>query len=309
MENIFRKVLQTSVAVWLMAIAFTFASVLPADAQAPIKREKVSPTSKPKPKPKPTSKPKHTTTTTTTTRTTPAPTTDDDDEDDGWDDSKLENGFEIFGKPYENYTDIATAQPNVRETIKNHDDIKTGCLTNEAAVAVFAGNGYNHNGICQDMIDALQWVNSKKYVITDVAYTDSGYWCVVYSDTKYKGKLPSGCKTKLDGAISEGEKILSISFSENGDFAFITDKSYYASNDIDVKVIKSAINIYGHVNSICITNRGTLVTCSNGIFYVNVPSGVIEKLKAQDFTPKVIRFTDSGTYIAFDGEGGKAWYM
>lgn len=318
MKDILKKSLHRTAAIWLLAISLILSCALPADAQGTITR-------KPKPTPKPTTgttprktttgtKPKTRTTTThttprTTTTTPRTTTTDDDDEDDGWDDSKLENGFEIFGKPYYDFTDNATAQPDVRDAIKEHDNSKTGCLTDEAAIVVFGGNGYNSKGLCQDMRDELQWVNNKKYTITDVAYTDSGYWIVVYNDTKYKGNLPAGCKKKLDSFISDGENILSVSFSENGDYAIITDKSYAASNEIDTKVIKSAIDIYGHVNSICITNRGTLVTCENGIFYVNVPSGVIEKLKNQDFSPKVIRYTDSGTYIAFDGEGGKAWYM
>lgn len=325
MGNILKKALHHTAAIWLLAISLILSCALPADAQGTIKRKpkvttktttgtttrKTTTGTKPKTRTSTTrTTPRTTTTTPRTTTTTPrTTTTDDDDEDDGWDDSKLENGFEIFGKPYYDFVDNATAQPDVRDAIKEHDNCKTGCLTDEAAIAVFGGNGYNSKGLCQDMRDELQWVNNKKYVITDVAYTDSGYWIIVYEDTKYKGSLPSGCKKKLDEFISDGEKILSISFSESGDFAIITNESYYASNDIDSKVIKSAIDIYGHVNSICITNRGTLVTCQNGIFYVNVPSGVIEKLKNQDFSPKVIRYTDSGTYIAFDGKGGKAWYM
>lgn len=315
MENCLKKFLQQSLSLWVIVMAFLICLTMPANAQKPIKPKPKGTTTKTTTTTRRTtsSKPKTTTTRpTATTRTTPrttTTTTTDDDEDDDWDDSHLAGGFEIFGRPLDNYTDNAKTQKGVREAIQEHGDVKTGCLTNEAAAIVWGGNGYNTNGLCQDMLDALKSINNNKQTITDVAYTDVGWWCVIYEDKYYKGNLPNGCKAQLDDMIGNGQKILSISISESGDFAIISDAKYYASNEIDSKCIKSAIDIYGHVNSICITNRGTLVTCSGGIFYVNVPRGVIEKLKKQDFTPTVIRFTDSGTYIAFDGKGGKAWYM
>lgn len=232
-----------------------------------------------------------------------------DDEDDGWDDSHLAGGFEIFGKPLKDFTDNASAQKSVREAISSSTNAKTGCLSNERAVVIFGGNGYNSNELPSEMRDALKSVNNQKLTINDVAVTDVGWWCVVYSDYHFKGNLPTECRKELEKFEQRKEQILSISISESGDYAIIGDNSYTASNDVDSKCIKQAIELYGRVHAICITNKGTLVTCSKGIFYVNVPSGVIEKLKEQDFTPTLIRFTDSGTYIAFDGEGGKAWYM
>lgn len=243
------------------------------------------------------------------TTTTPVYTDSVADVDDGWDDATLQNGFEIFGKPYDDYTDNAVSQESVRKAIDGSTNAKTGCLTNKCAVAIFGGDGYNTYGLPVDMRNAISACNKAKQIINDVAVTDVGWWCVVYDSYHYKGNVPSSMREQLANYASRKEEILSISISENGDFAIVGDKNYYASNDIDAKVIKNATELYGRINSVCISNRGTLVTCTKGIFYVNVPSNVIDRLKKQNFTPTVIRYTDSGTFIALDGKGGKAFYM
>ncbi len=316
------KYLRPALMAWLVAFMAMFAMTMPANAQkaisAPKKKTAASGSTSGTTG---TTKAKAVTgrrtgTSTNRTRTTPRRTTatpvDVDsvaDVDDGWDDATLENGFEIFGKPYTDYTDNAASQKIVREAIDKSTNAKTGCLTDKCAVAIFGSNGYNSNELPSDMRNALSACNKAKQTINDVAVTDVGWWCVVYDNYHYKGNVPSGLREQLENFASRQEEILSVSISENGDYAIVGDKNYSASNDIDAKVIKNAIELYGRIHSVCISNRGTLVTCSKGIFYVNVPSNVIDRLKKQNFTPTVIRYTDSGTYMAFDGEGGKAWYM
>ena len=316
------KYLRPALMAWFVAFMAMFAMVMPANAQkaisAPNKKTITSgttgtATSKTVTGSRTgTSTNKSRTTRRTTPRrttTTPAYTDSVTDVDDGWDDATLQNGFEIFGKPYDDYTDNAASQETVRKAIDASTNAKTGCLTNKCAVAIFGVNGYNSNGLPVDMRNALSACNKAKQTINDVAVTDVGWWCVVYDNYHYKGNVPSGMREQLSNYASRHEEILSISISENGDFAIVGDKNYYASNNIDGKVIKNATELYGRINSVCISNRGTLVTCTKGIFYVNVPSNVIDRLKKQNFTPTVIRYTDSGTFIALDGKGGKAFYM
>lgn len=317
------KYLRPALMAWLVAFMAMFAMTLPANAQktisAPKKKTTTSGTTGTSSKTvtgsrtgTSTSKSRTSGITRRTTprrTTTPAPVDSVADVDDGWDDATLQNGFEIFGKPYEDYTDNAASQEKVRKAIDESTNAKTGCLTDKCAVAIFGSNGYNSNELPVDMRNALSACNKAKQTINDVAVTDVGWWCVVYDNYHYKGNVPSGLREELAQYASRQEEILSISISENGDFAIVGDKNYYASNDIDAKVIKSAIELYGRINSVCISNRGTLVTCTKGIFYVNVPSNVIDRLKKQNFTPTVIRYTDSGTFVAFDGKGGNAFYM
>ena len=217
-------------------------------------------------------------------------------------------GYELYGRS-KVYTDNADGQKTLRDALSNCDNVKTAYLTDHKGVYIVGSNGYNSASLPEDMTTALKYCNSNKYEINDACMTDVGWWAVIYNDTNYRGNLPSTCKAQMDAAIGKGEKILSLSISENGNYAMITDKSFYASNETDRTVIEEAIKKYGHAYSVCITNVGTFVTCSRGAFFLDVPTRVVEKLQNYSGNPKFIRFTDSGTFIAVNGESMKAFFM
>ena len=235
-------------------------------------------------------------------------TTTEDTEETKFETYHMEGGYELYGRSKE-YTDNADGQKDLREAFSNCESVKTAYLTDHKGVYVVGSNGYNSASLPEDMKTAMKYCNTNKYEINDVCMTDVGWWAVIYNDTNYRGNLPSACKTKIDEAVGKGEKILSLSISENGNYALITDKSFYASNETDRTVIEVAIKKYGHAYSVCITNAGTFVTCSKGALFWDVPTRVVEKLQMYSGSPKVIRFTDSGTFIAVDGENLKACFM
>ncbi len=222
---------------------------------------------------------------------------------------QLSDDFTLIGRVKTDYVDEADAQKEMVEAIAKYDNAKTACLTNHKGVFVYGGNGYYSNQLSSDMMDALRYCNNNKYTINDIAVTDIGWWCVVYEGNKYKGSLPDNCKKALDGYIKDGEKILSLSISENGNYALITDKHYDASNEFDKKAMKIAGETFDYMKSVCITNNGIFVTCSKGALFWDVPENIIEKLKMYQGKPTLIRYTDSGTYIALDGKGLKLFYM
>ena len=223
--------------------------------------------------------------------------------------STMASGVKLYGKSLDIYTDNAQAQTAVRDALQNSTNAKTGCLSDNSAIFIYGGNGYNSNSIPQGMLDALQYCNQNKYVVNDVAMTANGWWCVVYNGYNYRGNIPTGCNAAMKRYMDKKETILSVSISEDGNYAIVTDSHYDASNSADAEMLKSAGDRFGMIKSVCISNKGTLVVCANGIMYMNVPKNIIESLERQTFSPSVIRFTDSGTYIAVDGKGGKAWYM
>ena len=57
------------------------------------------------------------------------------------------------------------------------------------------------------------------------------------------------------------------------------------------------------------TNKGIVICCDGGVYYKDIPTNVETALKEQDFHPKVVKFTDSGTYLITDGDKKRAWYM
>lgn len=235
--------------------------------------------------------------------------TDEVAEDERIKEFQMDCGYELWGRVIEDYSDNADAQKDVRTAIQNTKKAKTGCLTDHKAVVIFGGNGYNYNGLPSDMVSAMKYCNDNRIVIDDVCVTDAGYWCVVYGGNKFKGNLPSGLRTSLDNAQSEGENILSVSISENGDYAWVTDNKYGASNDVDKTIMEKSMQLYGDLRSVCITNKGCIATCVDGLLFWDVPLSIVEKISNQDAKPKVVRFTDSGTFIALDGESLAAYYM
>lgn len=222
--------------------------------------------------------------------------------------SMTSGGFALYGR-VRDYTDNAEAQKTVATSLRSSENAKTGCLTNRQAIIINGGNGYSFNGLSSGMKEALRYCNEKKYTVTDVTTTDSGWWCVVYNDNKYKGNLPQDCEIALKDYIKAGEKILSISISENGNYAIVTNLHYKASNSVDTKILAAAAERFGHINAVCITNIGIMVTCNKGAYYWDVPTNVIERMKKMTSTPTLIRYTDSGTYMALNGTANAFFYM
>lgn len=221
----------------------------------------------------------------------------------------MSSGFEMYGRCVLDYVDVADGQKKVRESLAECENAKTGCLSSHMAMYVYGGNGFMWNGLKDEIYSALKYCNDNKYVINDVAFTESGWWCVIYENKKYRGHIPDNLKKKLDQYVSANETLTSISISENGHYAIVTDKHVDASNEWDLDKIKMAIEKYGHVNSVCISNRGIMVTCSKGILFWDVPDKIIESLENKSLSPRVVRFTDSGTYMAFGEDGQNAYYM
>ena len=221
----------------------------------------------------------------------------------------MSSGYMLYGRVKSEFVDNAEAQKTIRERLSKCDNAKTACLTDHAGIFVFGGNGYSSNGLSNDITEALHYCNKNKHTINDIAVTDVGWWCLIYDGNKYKGNLPAACKKSLDKYLSDGEKILSVSISENGNYALVTDKHYEASNDIDQRMLKNAVERFGHISAVSITNAGIIVTCQRGAYFWDVPHNIIELLQKQEGTPTVVRFTDSGTYVALNGSGFRAWHM
>lgn len=222
---------------------------------------------------------------------------------------RMLNGFELYGKVLSEYTDNAEVQQVVRDGLNKSTNAKTGCLTDKSAMYIYGGNGYFTNGIPREMTETLQFCGDKKYVINDIVITSAGWWCVVYGGYNFRGIMPEKCTKTMQKLRSKKENILSISISDDGNYVIITDKYFEASNSADNNMIELAVDRFGKVKSACITNKGTIVVCEGGVAYMNVPKNIIDSLEKQDFSPNVIRYTDSGTFMAFGSNGRKAYYM
>ena len=223
-----------------------------------------------------------------------------------------DGSFEFYGTTRE-YTDNATALGDITSQIREWGDkgCRTGAITeNERGVAVYGENGYVFTGaIPQGMKDAIKDCNKNKNHIVDLTVTDSGYWCVVWSKNKYRGNMPSKMSELMKQYERDGEEIYSVSICENGNFSIVTDKHFYASHETDHANLKRALEKFGTIRSCCVTNKGIVICCDRGVYYKEIPTNLETALKEQSFRIKVVKYTDSGTYLITDGDKRRAWYM
>ncbi len=210
------------------------------------------------------------------------------------------------------YTDQAIALNYLRERMGAWGECRTGAISEAGAgVAIYDANGY----ACMadtpsEMKDKLKEYNEKKYTIKDVALSNSMCWVVIYGKNGWYGVVPSEMKKKLNEYNENGEEIQSVSISPDGNYyTIVTDKHIHASSDTDFKGLKLAQEKFGHIYSACTTNKGLVVCCERGCYYSNIPTNVEKKIKELSFKPKVVKFTDSGTFLITDGEKNYSCYM
>jgi len=221
-------------------------------------------------------------------------------------------GFEYYGTT-RSYTDNAAALKYIRETIEEwgDDGCRTGAITeDERGVAIYGSNGYCYtSAVPENMKTAIKEFNNKEYRIVDVTVTDSGWWCVVWGKNGYRGHMPDAMSEAMKKFNNDGEEIWSVSICENGNWSIITNKHWDASHETDKKNLREAAEKFGTIRSCCVTNKGIVICCDRGIYYKDIPTKVEEGIKKQDFRPKFVKFTDSGTYLITDGDKRRGYYM
>lgn len=221
-------------------------------------------------------------------------------------------GFEYYGTSRD-YEDNAKALPYITDAIREWGDegCRTGAITeDERGVAITGDNSYAYtSAIPQGMVDKLKEYKKEGNRITDVTVTDSGWWCIVWGDNGYWGLMPDKMKELMSKYNTDREVILSVSICENGNFAIVTNKHFYASHETDNSNMQKALDKFGPIYSVSITNKGIVICCENGVYYQNIPSNVEEAIKEQKFRPRFVKYTDSGTYLITDGDKLRSWYM
>ena len=143
----------------------------------------------------------------------------------------------------------------------------------------------------------------RDHEIKSVTLTSSGYYCVVWGRNGYSVAGPDELKEKIREAHDNCETIFSVSISENGNWAMVTDKQFDASHSADLKAFRLAKERYGQITSVCISNHGFCAVCERGVFYTNIPNVLEEELKSIKFKPANIFFLDDGTYFIADKDG------
>lgn len=201
------------------------------------------------------------------------------------------------------YVDNAIALTYITSQIKEKGKCRLGTITeNGKGIVIFGNNGASWCSIPNSLSEKVKEING---IISSVTMTYSGYYCIIYDRNAWYGIVPENMKTKLNQFNNNGEQIRSVSISEDGSFAIVTNEHFIASNTSDYSNMKKAYDLYGSIKDVCITNKGICIVCQNGIFYSNIPSNLETKLKSIDYHPDHITYTDSGTFLITTESG---WY-
>lgn len=217
--------------------------------------------------------------------------------------------FAMTGTLRTSYVDNATALPFISNKIDNEKkQCRTGCITEKGGGIVVCDNTTVYTGIPSMMETKLKEVVGNNR-ISDVCITNNGWWCLVFGRNGYWTVGPQGLSDILKMYHDNKEEIYSVSINDNGDYVVVSDKHIDSSNSSHQDFISEAMNKYGVVRSVSITNLGIVVCCEHGVSYKNIPSKVLEKMKELEGNPQVVRFTDSGTCLVTDGVKKYTFYL
>lgn len=205
------------------------------------------------------------------------------------------------------YSSNAEGLKSLTSKITEKNECRLGAMTEfGSGILIFGDNEVSSISIPESFRNRIKAIDTK---IKSLALTNSGYYCVVHGRNGWFGYVPEKMKRKLNEFNGNAEEILSVSISENGDYAIVTDEHFIASNSSDLSNMKNACEKYGSIKNVCITNKGICVVCQNGIFYNNIPSNLERELNSIDFRPDHVIFTDSGTYIITTEDGLYSCYI
>lgn len=203
----------------------------------------------------------------------------------------------------------AAEMPSMLSNLSKNTSCRLGGLScNRKGIIVREKNNvFMTDDVSETFKTILRNVQNNKHKINAIALTGSDYYCVVWDDNKWDGKVTVNMKDKLNGYIKNGEKILDLSICDDGNFVILTDKHVYASRKSDMDFIIDSEDKYGQSKSFCITTYGICVVCEYCIVYRNIPENVASAIKSTHMRPDKVVYTDAGTYI-FSTTGGKCEY-
>lgn len=222
------------------------------------------------------------------------------------------NVYKLIGTT-RTYTDNATALSHLTENIKKWEQCRTGAITSVGkGVAIYGNNGYASTGIPNDLLEKIKYANDNSLRIHDVCMSANGtYWCIVYGSGGWQSWAPTSFNEKMKACHSASEKIVSISITNSGEWVIITDKHLYASSTTFQNKLSEVSDLFGYIYSVALTDKGYVICADRGLYYNNIPTKVLEKIKEKASTKiiKVLKFTDDGTVFLTDGESSYSYYM
>ena len=246
--------------------------------------------------------------------TTPSTTTTTTPSSSNYEVYEVINGYTVCGNRRD-YTDEAQALATLAEAVNKWEEVRTGDITeNGNGLMIYKNNGYQFQGCDFGSIkDKVSKYNNDGERISDVAINKLGHYVIIRGDYGYGSSgLPSDFLDALKERNEDKDKILSVALDDADNWVYVTEKYYRAKSETDQSIISEATNMFGHVQAVSITTKGIVVCCANGVLFKGIPKNLAEKILSfvkDGHRPKVVKFTDSGTFLITDGESAHRFYM
>lgn len=224
------------------------------------------------------------------------------------------NGYTVCGNRRE-YTDEAQALSTLAQAVRDWGEVRTGDITeNGNGLMIYKSNGYQFQGCNFGSIkDKVSKYNSDGERISDVAFNKYGHYVIIRGECGYgSANLPSDFLEALEERNRDNDKILSVALDDADNWVYVTEKYFRAKSSTDHAIITEAKEKFGSVQAVSITTKGIVVCCVNGVLFKGVPRNVAENILEfvkDGRRPKVVKFTDSGTFLITDGESKYSIYM
>lgn len=214
-------------------------------------------------------------------------------------------------------TPSTTTTPSSQELQSNYDwmrqqiggwkKLRNGAFNSSGAGVLFC----ERNCYCctaptnGDLKAKFQEINKANGYVEDVNIAESGSFAIVFDGNGYLAS--AGCPQEFVNTLKQynarHEKIISVAFDDYKRWAVVGENNFSSANGI-FSDIKAAINKYGKLYSVSLTNSGAILTChEKGIWWRGIPKGLEDKIKTTPaFGVRYIKFTDNGKYIMTDGK-------
>jgi hypothetical protein len=155
--------------------------------------------------------------------------------------------------------------------------------------------------------------NNAGHRINDVAINSHGGYVIINNGYGYNcANVPEKLLTHLQQRNAAHDNILSVSIDDNNSWAFVSKDRYGASDETDMKLMRTAEEKCGEVYSVAITAKGIVICCANGVLFQGLPKRVADSIL--NFVEsgnklRVVKYTDAGTFFLTDGDKAYRFYM
>ncbi len=135
----------------------------------------------------------------------------------------------------------------VRNFINSQGQCKTGALTSSnGCVAIVEENGYAASGIPQSLNEHLAAESKAGRTIDDICLTENGSWYCV-GDPLRGVNCPQAMINTVNNFCRLGDRILCVTFDDNGNWIVISSGHWSASNTSIEGNMKKPQNMHGNI--------------------------------------------------------------